>query len=61
MDQALSWLDTHCGPPASSISTIATWLTDEEMHREYPEWNGDEESRIGRADGYWVDKLATSA
>ena len=38
----------------------ATWLTDEEMHREYPQWDGDEESRIGRADGYWVDSLAKS-
>jgi hypothetical protein len=60
MDQALLWLDTRCGPPASSISAIATWLTDEEMRREYPELDGDEESRIGRADGYWVDRLAKS-
>lgn len=57
MDQALLWLNTHCGPPASSISAIATWLTDEEMHREYPEWDGNEESRVRRADGYWVDTL----
>lgn len=57
MQDALSWLNTHCGPPASSISAIATWLTDEEMRRDYPGWDGGEESRIDPADGYWVDTL----
>lgn len=60
MDQALLWLNTHCGPPASSISAIATWLTDEEMRRDYPGWDGDEESRMSRDDGYWVDTLTGS-
>lgn len=60
MDQTLRWLDTHCGSPASSISAIATWLTDEEMRRDHPEWDGGEESRMSRDDGYWVDTLTGS-
>lgn len=52
-------VDRHLRPcaSASSISAIATWLTDEEMRRDHPGWDGGEESRIGRADGYWVDTL----
>lgn len=59
MDEALHWLSTHCGPPASSIAEITTRLTDEEMRRHYPWWTGDEDTRFSRDDGYWIDSSTT--
>ena len=55
MASALATLQTFCGPPAESIRAINTFLSDEEMMRFHPDWDGDEDTRLHNSDGYWLD------
>ena len=57
MDSLLAKLQTHCGPPAQTIGAINTFLSDAEMLRFDPDWDGDDDARIGNSDGYWVESL----
>ena len=54
LDAVVDWLAVDCGPPAPSISSIYRPLSDDEMSKHIPDWDGQSEYRMHKADGYFV-------
>lgn len=58
IDAIEDWLSIECGPPAKTIVAIETVITDQEMLKLVPIWDGDPAGKLHDYNGYFISKLA---